>query len=137
MLSAPAPKARRPSSPLPQGRCLGPARELTKVPVDRRSCGEEPLAYRLDEHRVADMCSFGEQASSQIRLGVDGQQLVDFTYPTLDETRDCADTLRRDVLASHDQVENGVVNEGSIAITKLACALESSPDSRLPLRFEP
>ena len=82
------------------------------------------------------MCSFGEQASSQIRLCVDGQQLVEFTYPTLDETRDCAATLRRDVLASNDQVEDGVVNEWLNSFYETGVCPGELPDSRLPLRFE-
>ena len=57
------------------------------------------------------MRGFGEQAGSQIPLGVDGEQLVDSTYVALDEICDRPDALRRDVLASGHQVEDGVVDQ--------------------------
>ena len=57
------------------------------------------------------MCGFSEQAGGQIPLGVDGKQLVNFTYVALDEICYRLDTFRSDVLASGHQVEDEVVDQ--------------------------
>ena len=94
-----------------QGSCLRPSGEKLKAPIDRRSCGEESLTYRLNQRRIAHMRGFSEQAGGQVPLGVDGKQLVDFTYVALDEICCRLDTLRSDVLASGHQVEDEIVDQ--------------------------
>ena len=84
---------------------------MTKAPIDRGSRGEESLAYRLNKRRIIHMRGLGEQASSQIRLGVDGKQLVDSIYVSLDKICDRLDAFGSDLLASGHQVENGVVDQ--------------------------
>ena len=98
----------------------GPPGSRLKAPIDRRRCGEETLTYRLYEHRIAHLRGFSEQAGGQIRLSVDGKQLVDFTYIALDEICYRLDTLRSDVLASVTKLKTESSIKGSIAIRKLA-----------------
>ena len=61
-----------------------------------------------------------EQARRQVALGVDGQYLVKFADPALDQTGYRLGAIRRNVLAGQNQFERGVVNHGREGIEKTA-----------------
>src|SRR5215469_4891654 len=124
------------SGALQQWRCLRLDRETTEAPFGGRGCGKETLANRLDERGVTHMCSFGEQASNQIPFGVDGEQVVYFTYVSLDEICDRLVALRRDLLTLGYQVEDGVIDQGLNGYQKTAVCCGERPGSRLPFRVE-
>src|SRR6185437_5858520 len=97
---------------LTQRCCLWPFWEKPKAPIDRRTCGEEPLADWLNQGWIAHMRSFREQAGCQVSFSVDGKQLIDSTYIALDEISYRLDTLGSNDVSSDHQVEDGIIDQG-------------------------